>query len=1057
MNYRFGFYFFCIVFVIFFGLATVRVTAQNINPDLNFSSGSYIPGYTNSKWPSWGKLGSVIGGAPIDPVNRWAGCEGYDDATCWSVASTTFKCPVFAQMYEYSYVTSTQSYQYHVPFEFIRPTDGAFVSQYARLNNLSFNRFCVPETVITPIGGRCGDGTVNVGEECDPPGRNRVVSIGPDGQVCPVGSYATVTCNASCQYSYVNACVGAPQMCGNGIVEDGEECDAGTRNGQYGSRCTTQCTSDSPRIGRNPPTGQFCGNGELDRNSNGSPLEFCEEVEGACLHLNDNGQIIKSRVHILLDRSSSMSAGNRWASAKTGLTTIFSDLLSQVDFSLSVFSSSTDVCYQGLGTVTDANSRFILDSVSPNGKTPSRCALQTVLDQRNAIFGTNDAVPKKLVFITDGTPTDANDEQVAEVIRLLNENSITTYVIGFSGVPTSTLNLFASAGGTSNPLSTTGDLFFRADRAHEFVTAFDGILGCFEYSQYKQNSCSWNCQDYGAYCGDRIVQVQYGEECDLGSQNGGGSGCTAYCKLPVNTATNMVCGNRIIEGGEECDDGNVSNGDGCSSQCRRESVGALCGNGPQSNDPASGLSRLDPGEECDLGSQNGSACVPGYNTSCTYCSNTCKTVTVEAVAYCGNGRIDSMNSSLTERCDYVGTAVYGPTSTEPIRCSDKGTVACLNSCQNLSMQCATCGLGLALPTPRISILNPMTQEGKSPFTPTVGYVDLYRKKNTNSSFTLDWLGYRKINYRTASDNTYIDPFEPYTLLINSNFQPITDRGLETNSLCDGEYALLFNKNHISQAVSGSISNTTPVQVVERGLGDLFEYSVRGEAGMVTNEVVMSPAVPENQIRVVVRWKQNGTVLFTGNVYQDNGRPYNTINYISTSTSGGNTWCGEAVKDSQGYYVPSNCVQVGNVWIHKILNPTSTTQGLQAFTFRTSQVMSLNTIGFYVSSPNGPLNQLKDYELWVDVYEYRLGQVPEHSIYKPTHSFVFKNAIPSANPLARYWHAFNLNVRTASSGAALGIGYEVVPIVGAPHGKIVTSECEVRAGMPNTTPCTLSGQ
>ena len=351
----------------------------------------------------------------------------------------------------------------------------------------------------------------------------------------------------------------------------------------------------------------------------------------------------------------------------------------------------------------------------------------------------------------------------------------------------------------------------------------------------------------------------------------------------------------------------------------------------------------------------------------------------------------------------------------------------------------------------------MTQPGKSPYTPVVGYVDLYRKKTSGTSFTLDWLGYRKTNYRTAAANTYIDPFEPYTLLINASYQPITDRGLETSPMCNGEYVLLFNKNHISESKTGTTNGLTPVAVVTQGLADLFDYPVSGQAGSVTNEVVMSPAVPENQIRVVVRWKKNGNALFTGNMYQDNGRPNNTISYISTSTSGGTTWCGEMAKDAQGYYQPTNCVQVGNVWIHKILNPTSTSQGVQAFTFRTSQIMPLNSIGFYVSSPNGPINQLKDYELWVDVYESHPGQVPEHSIYKPTQSFVFKNAIPSANPLARYWHVFNLKVRTPSSGIALGTGYDVVRIVGAENGKIVTNECEVRVGMPQTTQCETGTQ
>ena len=48
----------------------------------------------------------------------------------------------------------------------------------------------------------------------------------------------------------------------------------------------------------------------------------------------------------------------------------------------------------------------------------------------------------------------------------------------------------------------------------------------------------------------------------LAGAGGGGTGGAAGGAAPV-------CGNRVVEGGEGCDDGNAQTGDGCSPRCRR--------------------------------------------------------------------------------------------------------------------------------------------------------------------------------------------------------------------------------------------------------------------------------------------------------------------------------------------------------------------------------------------------------------------------------------------------------------------------------------------------------
>ncbi len=81
-------------------------------------------------------------------------------------------------------------------------------------------------------------------------------------------------------------------------------------------------------------------------------------------------------------------------------------------------------------------------------------------------------------------------------------------------------------------------------------------------------------------------------------------------------ATGGYCGDEIIEDGEECDDGNNINGDGCSADCKIEKPGneSVCGNGI-----------IETGEECDDGNLNGVRC-DNDNRDCTYCSSSCKII-----------------------------------------------------------------------------------------------------------------------------------------------------------------------------------------------------------------------------------------------------------------------------------------------------------------------------------------------------------------------------------------------------------------------------------------------
>ena len=127
------------------------------------------------------------------------------------------------------------------------------------------------------------------------------------------------------------------------------------------------------------------------------------------------------------------------------------------------------------------------------------------------------------------------------------------------------------------------------------------------------------------------------EDCDDGNVING-DGCQSDCTCPVGMNPNgsggcldpALCGNGTLDASEECDDGNVIDDDGCQSDCTcpvgmdPNGVGgcldpALCGDGT-----------VDPGEECDDVGQTGNC-----DEDCTFPS-------------CGDGH---HNALAGEICD----------------------------------------------------------------------------------------------------------------------------------------------------------------------------------------------------------------------------------------------------------------------------------------------------------------------------------------------------------------------------------------------------------------------
>ncbi|MCG8554107.1 MAG: DUF4215 domain-containing protein [Proteobacteria bacterium] len=158
----------------------------------------------------------------------------------------------------------------------------------------------------------------------------------------------------------------------------------------------------------------------------------------------------------------------------------------------------------------------------------------------------------------------------------------------------------------------------------------DGVLAmgseqCDDGNRLDGDGCSsacmlepgWRCPAAGvrcvaAECGDGIVAAlgsgALDEQCDDGNKTNG-DGCSAMCRIEYGWVCNLttcrrtVCGDGVVEGWEQCEDGNTNPFDGCHDcavlpQCSVGACPPVCGDG-----------LLFPGEGCDDGNRlDGDGC-----------------------------------------------------------------------------------------------------------------------------------------------------------------------------------------------------------------------------------------------------------------------------------------------------------------------------------------------------------------------------------------------------------------------------------------------------------------
>ena len=211
-------------------------------------------------------------------------------------------------------------------------------------------------------------------------------------------------------------------------------------------------------------------------------------------------------------------------------------------------------------------------------------------------------------------------------------------------------------------------------------------------SQANQYACSANCQDVGGYCGDRIVQSGYGEECDssasgwdcLGSSVNPTCANTCEIRCPSGQAYLGTCGNNTRESIEICDgsdnnyahsactnacsdvsctgswqacDGNRLDNDGCEININNDVNNCgQCGNvcqGPQGGNGQAQCNAGNCGIVCDQNYRlQGNTCVPEYD---------CGNGQIEGDEICDDGENNGEFGYCNNSCDGIvglGNALF---------------------------------------------------------------------------------------------------------------------------------------------------------------------------------------------------------------------------------------------------------------------------------------------------------------------------------------------------------------------------------------------------------------
>lgn len=191
---------------------------------------------------------------------------------------------------------------------------------------------------------------------------------------------------------------------------------------------------------------------------------------------------------------------------------------------------------------------------------------------------------------------------------------------------------------------------------------YGGVLACYSNCTFNESGCT-NCGNGVLDSGEQCDGSEFGgKTCQTLGYDGGTLSCNANCTINENLCYQTHCNDGVLDPGEECDGSNLNGAScqtlgfaggtlACNANCTYNTSNCsndvnLCGNGA-----------IDGGEQCDGTNLNGASCISqGFTWGGTLaCNSSCQFNTSQCYASCWADRFEPNNGSTSSTQLTAGT------------------------------------------------------------------------------------------------------------------------------------------------------------------------------------------------------------------------------------------------------------------------------------------------------------------------------------------------------------------------------------------------------------------